>query len=153
MMMKESPGAVLFPLVVSLAVIALFVGTYISVAGSQPTSTSTSSSQIQGVVTGYVSVSPSEPNCPANQTCNVDMTGYSLVFTPQCAGPSGCGPISSPLAPSGHYSVLLNPGTYSVTGLTPSCQWVGCATAFPRNVTVAGGMQLVFNVNIDTGIR
>jgi hypothetical protein len=81
------------------------------------------------------------------------MTGYSLVFTPQCAGQSGCGSILAPLAPGGHYAVLLDPGEYSVTGLSPSCQWVGCASAFPRTVAVEGGMQLVFNVDIDTGIR
>lgn len=152
-MSEGSRVAVIFPLAVSLVIMALFVGTYVSVAGSQPISSSTSSSQIQGVVTGYVTVSPSQPSCPASQTCGVDMTGYSLIFTPRCVGTAGCSPIVAPLAPSGHYSVLLNPGEYSVTGLAPSCQWVGCPSAFPRTVTVEGGMQLVFDVNIDTGIR
>jgi hypothetical protein len=30
---------------------------------------------------------------------------------------------------------------------------MGCASAFPKTVVVEGGMQLVFNINIDTGIR
>jgi len=152
-MAKGSAAAVIFPLAICLIIIALFVGTYIEVAGSQPSSSSTSNSQVQGVVTGYVTVSPSQPSCPANQACDVDLTGYSLVFTQQCAGPSACGQILAPLAPGGHYSVLLNPGDYSVAGLSPSCQWVGCASAFPKTVTVAGGVQLVFDVDIDTGIR
>ena len=152
-MSKASAGAVAFPLAICLIIIALFVGTYVNEAGSQSSSSSSSNSQIQGVVAGYVTVSPSQSNCPANQACDVDMTGYSLVFTPQCASQSGCGPILASLTPGGHYSVLLTPGDYSVTGLSPSCQWAGCASAFPRTIKVVGGMQLVFDVDIDTGIR
>ncbi len=154
-MSKGSSGAILFPLAVSLVVLALFVGTYLTVAGggSQSSTSTTSNTQIKGVVTGYVTVSPSQPNCSTNQSCDVNMSGYSLVFTPQCSGSSSCGPILAQLSPSGHYSVLLSPGDYTVTGLSPSCQWSGCVSAFPRTVTVEGGVQLVFNVNIDTGIK
>ena len=148
----------MFPLAVCVIILALFVGTYLGLAGSQSSSSSTSSSStstpsIQGIVTGYVTVSPSQPNCPAYQSCDVDVSGYSLVFTPQCAEAQGCSSVLAPLAPSGHYAALLNPGVYSVTGLSPSCEWSGCASAFPQTVTVEGGMQLVFNVEIDTGIR
>lgn len=151
-MNNGSAGAVVFPLAVCLIILAFFVGSYVSVAGSRSSSSSTTNSQMQGVVTGYVTVSPSQPNCPTYQSCDVDMTGYSLLFTPKCAESSGCSSVSAPLAPGGHYSVLLTPGNYTVTGLSPSCQWSGCASAFPQTVTVEGGMQLVFNIDIDTGI-
>jgi len=151
--MTKWNAGVVFPLAICLTIAAFFVGTYLDVAGSQSFSSSTSNSQIQGIVTGSVTVSPSQPNCPANETCSVDMTGYSLVFTPQCAGTTGCSPVLAPLAPGGHYAVLLTPGDYAVAGLSPSCEWVGCASVFPRTVTVEGGMQLVFNIDIDTGIR
>jgi hypothetical protein len=121
---------------------------------SQTTSGTTSSSGIQGIVTGYVTVGPSQPACSTNQTCNENMSGYSLVFTPQCTGsPANCQASKAVLSPGGHYSVLLPAGTYSVTGLYPSCTWMGCHSTFPKEVTVVGGMQLVFNIDIDTGIR
>jgi len=117
-------------------------------------SSTTSSEPMQGIVTGYVTVGPSQPVCSVNQNCSENMTGYGLVFTPQCEGQaSECRPSVAPLSPSGHYSVLLPPGNYSVVGLSPSCEWLGCASAFPKVVTVEGGVQLVFNVDIDTGIR
>ncbi len=78
------------------------------------------------------------------------MTGYSVIFTPQCAG---CQSQTAALNPAGHYSILLPPGSYAVTGLDPSCPWVGCSTAFPQPVTVVGGMQVELDVQIDTGIR
>ena len=82
------------------------------------------------------------------------MSGYSLVFTPQCVEYSqNCQAMKAELSPAGHYSILLSPGNYSASGLYPSCPWVGCSSAFPKTVTVEGGMQIVFNVNIDTGIR
>jgi len=81
------------------------------------------------------------------------MSGYSLVFTPQCLGPSNCEASKAALSPAGHYSILLPAGNYSVTGLYPSCNWMSCPSAFPKSVAVEGGMQLVFNVDIDTGIR
>ncbi len=109
---------------------------------------------MQGVVTGYVAVGPSQPVCYVNQPCTVNVTGYSLVFTPHCPGSSSnCQPIMAALGPGGHYSVLLPAGEYVVTGLSPSCNWMGCSSSFPKTVTVEGGMQLVFNVDIDTGIR
>ena len=152
-MSKGNVVAVVFPLAVCLIIAGVFVGTYLSTGGSQSSSSTTSNSQIQGIVAGYVTVSPSQPSCSTDEPCNVNMTGYSLVFTPQCSGSSECNPVLAPLAPSGHYSVLLNPGDYTVTGLSPSCQWMGCTSAFPGTVTVEGGLQLLFNVDIDTGIR
>lgn len=109
---------------------------------------------MQGVVAGFVTVGPSQPVCRANESCNVDMTGYSIVFTPQCAGQGqSCQPSTAPLSPAGHYSALLREGNYTVTGLSPSCPWVGCASAFPRAVFVQGGMQIELDFSIDTGIR
>jgi hypothetical protein len=112
-----------------------------------------SNSGIQGIVTGYVTVGPSQPVCSENQSCNENMSGYSLVFTSQCSGSSSCLASKAVLSPGGHYSILLPAGNYSVTGLYPSCNWMGCSSAFPKMVAVEGGMQLVFNVDIDTGIR
>ena len=149
------PAVAVFVLIVAMVVL---LGGYLAFTQSGVTtgteSSSTTSSTIQGVVTGFVTVGPSQPVCSKNQSCNVDMSGYSLVFTPQCGqSVSTCAVEKAPLSPGGHYSILLPPGEYDVTGLYPSCGWLGCSSAFPRTVTVEGGMQLVFNVNIDTGIR
>ena len=152
--MGISPAVTILAVVV-VAIIG--VGTYVAynnnvVTSTTQTTTTTSGTGIQGVVTGYVTVGPSQPVCQMNQTCNVNMTGYSLVFTPQCSG-SGCQSRMAQLSPAGHYSILLPPGNYSVTGLYPDCKWMGCSSAFPKTVTVEGGMQIVFDVSIDTGIR
>ena len=141
----------------SIFAVVFLSGAYVTFTqngSATPTSSTTTSASIQGVVTGYVTVGPSQPVCPVNQNCTVNMTGYSLVFEQQCAGSaSDCPKEVAQLSPGGHYSILLPPGEYTVTGLLPSCGWLGCASAFPRTVTVQGGMQLVFNVDIDTGIR
>jgi len=146
-------------LFVSLIVIIFVVFAYLSftanggVVTTQDSSTTTNSG-MQGVVTGYVTVGPSRPVCSANQTCNVDLTGYSLVFTSRCQGGAyECGTSKAVLSPGGHYSILLPGGSYSVTGMYPSCSWIGCASAFPKTVLVEGGMQVVLDFNIDTGIR
>jgi hypothetical protein len=153
-------AAIVFPAAVCLLVVALFVGTYLSVAGpgeatQTGSSTSTNSgSEMQGIITGLVTVGPSQPSCAAGQSCTENVGGYSLVFAPRCAGaPQSCETLMASIAPSGHYSILLDPGNYTVTGLYPSCPWPGCSTAFPKNVTVVGGMQIVYNFDIDTGIR
>lgn len=145
-------------LIVVLAILLIFAA-YIGF-GSAPTSqttntTSESTSQIQGVVTGFVTVGPSQPVCSANQSCNVDMTGYSLKFTSVCSGSISCQVQSylAQLSPAGHYSILLYPGEYSITDLVPACSWMGCSAAFPQTVVVLGGSQLVVNINVDTGIR
>lgn len=144
---------------VPIIVIALLAVAYLGstmnagTSASLTSSTTVTGSGIQGIVTGYVTVGPSQPVCSANQTCNEDMSGYSLVFTPRCSASSNCQAIKAELSPSGHYSILLPAGDYSVTGLYPSCNWMGCASAFPKTVAVEGGMQLVFNINVDTGIR
>jgi len=128
--------------------------------GSSSSSSSASQSAIQGIVAGIVTVGPSQPVCSPNQPCTEDLTGYSLVFTSQCG--TGAAPQSAscqrqnytaPIAPSGHYSILLVPGNYTISGLSPSCNWVGCSASFPKAVTVEGGQQLIVNVNVDTGIR
>ena len=144
-----------------LVVLIVAGGAYLTLGQNGPASTTQTSpsstmtnSEINGVATGYVTVGPSKPVCSANQSCNVDMTGYSLVFRPVCTGTShACLPIEAALSPSGHYSIFVPPGVYTATGLSPSCGWMGCSTAFPKNVTVVGGMQVVFDINIDTGIR
>lgn len=126
---------------------------------SSSTSSSSVQSTVQGVVAGTVAVGPSQPVCMANQSCTVSLSGYSLEFTSQCGTPgvnlSSCTAraYDAPISPSGHYSILLPPGNYSLTGLLPSCEWVGCASAFPKSVAVEPGSQLTVNVDVDTGIR
>ena len=144
-------------LIVVLAIL-LFFGAYVGFSSPTPTSQTTTSettSQIQGIVAGFVTVGPSQPLCSENQSCNVDLTGYSLKFTSVCSGSPSCQVQSylAQLSPAGHYSILLYPGAYSITDLVPSCSWMGCSAAFPQTVTVVGGSQLVVNINIDTGIR
>ena len=142
---------------VVLIVILLVFGVYLGYGTGGPTSTSSESttSVMDGVVTGYVIVGPSQPVCSENQSCNVDLTGYSLQFTSVCSGTPHCQVETSlaQIAPSGHYSILLPAGNYSISGLSPSCKWMGCSSAFPKTIVVEGGMQLSLDVNIDTGIR
>lgn len=131
-----------------------------SSSSSPTTSSSSSGPGPQGVVTGYVTVGPSQSSCSSNQSCTEDLSGYSLIFTSQCPTESAaaysatCQPqtYEASIAPSGHYSILLTPGPYSIMGLAPSCTWVGCSSAFPVLVTVEAGQQLVVNVDVDTGI-
>jgi hypothetical protein len=148
-------------LVASLSYLFISGGLGHSVTSSS-SSSSTSQSVIQGIVAGYVTAGPSQPVCSANQSsCTEDLSGYSLLFSPQCgtkgsaSSSASCeeSTYSAPIAPSGHYSILLAPGNYTITGLSPSCQWVGCASSFPQSVVVEAGQQLVVNINIDTGIR
>lgn len=127
---------------------------------SSSSSSSTSQSGAQGIVTGYVTVGPSQSTCSANESsCTENLSGYSLEFTWQCpttvsTGSASCqeSTYSASIAPSGHYAILLAPGNYSITGLSPSCIWVGCASSFPEPVVVQPGEQLVVNINVDTGI-
>jgi hypothetical protein len=136
-------------------VIAIAGGLYIGTVliGAGPVQSSTTGSGIDGVVTGYVTVGPSQPVCSTNQSCNENLTGYSLVFKELCTGSMSCQTRMAQISPNGHYSILLPAGVYEVTGLSPSCAWVGCSSAFPVTMTVEGGMQLVRDFNIDTGIR
>ena len=125
-------------------------------SGTSTTSSETTSQAIRGVVTGLVTVGPSQPVCKANQSCNVNLTGYSLIFTSQCPTLSPSCQVQTFLAPiysSGHYSLLLPAGNYTVSGISPSCQWMGCSSQFPKSIAVEGGMQLEFDVSIDTGIK
>ena len=111
---------------------------------------------MQGIIAGIVTVGPSQPVCSPNQSCTEDLTGYSLVFSSQCGKSStSCQKqnYTASIAPSGHYSILLAPGSYTITGLSPSCNWVGCSFSFPKAVVVEGGQQLIVNINVDTGIR
>ena len=78
-----------------LLVVAILVvfGVYLIYAsvhsGQNTTSTvetsSVTSLDISGVVTGLVTVGPSQPVCSPNQSCNVNLTGYGLIFTSQCS--------------------------------------------------------------------
>jgi hypothetical protein len=161
------PSSILVTVIIAILLVA-FVFYFLMPAINGPsvtsnsTSSSTSQSVIQGIVTGYVTVGPSQPACGANEsTCTEDLSGYSLQFSPQC-GTMGSGSstltceeltYSAQIAPSGHHSILLAPGKYTITGLSPSCAWVGCASSFPESVLVEPGQQLVVNINIDTGIR
>lgn len=155
-----------------LSNIPLAVGTYTIVAGdewgaltvlhfvvtSTASSSSSTSQNFQGIITGYVTVGPSQPVCQANQSCNVDMAGYSLEFASSCPNSTMTASCQSQtylaqLSPGGHYSVLLAPGNYEIVGLSPSCPWMGCSTAFPEQVVVVPGEQIVVNIAVDTGIR
>ena len=157
---------------ISIILVFVLLGVGLSAAiilngGNGNTTTSSSSTtsttqNIGGIVTGYVTVGPSQPVCSENQSCTVDLTGYLLEFTLQCSGTSSSfsystscsGPVyKATISPSGHYSILLPAGTYSMIGLSPSCSWMGCPSTFPKTVVVQGGLQLVVNVDIDTGIR
>jgi hypothetical protein len=127
---------------------------------SASSSLTTSESTVKGVVAGYVTVGPSQPACGPNQSCTEELSGYSLEFASQCpttsTGPSAACEVQvfgAPIAPSGHYSILLPPGNFTIIGLSPPCSWVGCSSTFPKTVNVVAGQQLIVNVDIDTGIR
>jgi hypothetical protein len=97
------------------------------------------SSEIQGIVTGIVTVE--------GQTEPSNLSSYALVFVRQCSPGPNC-PISlASIYPTGHYSILLNPGNYTVSWLFPFCPWAGCSSALPQKVTVVGGMQVVLNID------
>lgn len=141
---------------------AIIAGIILLRQSAQPSTTSSTvsstSQTIQGIVAGYVTVGPSQPVCSTNESCTVNMTGYSLEFTSQCPNATSTTSCQAQtyyakISPGGHYSILLSPGPYAITGLSPSCKWVGCASAFPRTVLVDPGQQIVVNVDIDTGIR
>lgn len=142
---------------IPLAIIVVIVGAYMAYILSNnnqgtTSTTTTTTGVMQGVVVGYVTVGPSQPVCNTNQSCNVDVSGYKIIFVPQqCV--SNCASYNATLGPNGHYSILLPAGTYSVTGLYPNCTWMGCSSAFPKTVVVQGGMQINQDFNIDTGIR
>ena len=139
---------------VVVVVILICFGVFVAYVSSPTTQTSSSSSSnsIEGIVTGLVTVGPSQPSCSGNQSCNVNLSGYSLQFTLICQAAS-CQSYLATIAPSGHYSILLAPGQYSITGLVPTCIWDGCLTTFPLTVKVVEGLQIVVNINIDTGIK
>ena len=78
-------------LVVAVLVVFGVYLIYASVHSGQDTTSSvetnsaTSSLAISGVVTGLVTVGPSQPVCSPNQSCSVNLTGYSLIFASQCS--------------------------------------------------------------------
>lgn len=138
----------------SLFYFATLTGAGHSTASSSSSSSSTAT--IQGIIAGTVNVGPSQPVCGPNQSCTEDLTGYSLVFGHVCGTSSAsCQEqnFTAPIGPNGHYSILLAPGNYTIEGLSPSCNWVGCSSSFPKAVTVEGGQQLIVNISVDTGIR
>jgi hypothetical protein len=115
--------------------------TIITITTTTATSVGSSSAEaIQGIVTGIVSV---RGQIPAN------ISNYSLMFNPVCRGESSCGPTTLvPIYPSGHFTVLLAAGNYTVLGIKPSCNWIGCSTAFPQSVTVEAGQQIVLDIDV-----
>lgn len=146
-------GRALSFVIVAAAIVTAMVGTTLAFPLAGPESSSTNSSAMDGVVTGYVTAGPSQPTCTPDQPCIENMSGYSLVFTPQCTAPVACLVSKAPLSAGGHYSALLPAGVYAVSGLYPSCPWMGCSTTFPKTITVVGGAQMVLDFQIDTGIR
>ncbi|MDG6990517.1 MAG: hypothetical protein JRM99_03740 [Nitrososphaerota archaeon] len=133
--------AVLVALCIGLAVGSVFV--FLPARGGSPGS--------GGTVEGVVSVGPAQPVCGAGMSCNVNMSGYSLIFTPDCSGL--CSPLSrvAPLQADGSYSIALAAGKYTVS--MDSCSWMGCSSALPRTVSVTAGEITLLNITIDMGIR
>jgi hypothetical protein len=129
----------------------------VALSGTGGPTTSTAESTAQGIIAGFVTVGPSQPVCVQGQTCTVDIAGYSLVFISQCGASSSTScqgqDFTAQIGPNGHYSIMLAPGNYVMTGLAPSCNWLGCSLSFPKAVAVEGGQQIIVNVEIDTGIR
>lgn len=147
---------VLFAAIVVLVVAAM--GYYAAeMGGTSSSSSSTVQSTAKRVVAGTVTVGPSSPSCGANEACTEDFSGCSLEFASRCGSGGGTQSCTSqtfraPIFASGHYSILLPAGEYSITGLSPPCSWSGCASEFPLAVSVAPGDQVVVNVNVETGI-
>ena len=104
-----------------------------------------------GTVEGVVSVGPSQPVCRAGESCDVNMSGYSLVFTPDCTGLCSALSRAVPLESDGHFSVTLPVRKYVVS--MDSCEWIGCSAALPRTVSLSAGKTTLLNISIDTGIR
>lgn len=104
-----------------------------------------------GMAEGVVSAGPSQPVCRVGESCNVNMTGYSLIFTPQCYELCPALSRSVALGADGRYAVSLPVGTYSAS--LNFCPWLGCSSALPRTVTIDSGLTTTLNITIDTGIR
>jgi hypothetical protein len=151
--------------IVVVVIIGTAIAYLVASTGEAGKSSSTSSTNsvptMQGIVVGYVTVLQSTCSSTGSQSasssCTPDLSGYTLLFTSQCETSSGTSPstvscleqaFSAPIGPNGHYSVLLAPGAYMITGLSPSCNWTGCSSVFPRAVTVIAGQQLVVNIEI-----
>jgi len=100
----------------------------------------TASSEIQGIVTGIVTIE--------GQAAPSNLSSYALVFVPQCSPGPNCPVSLASIYPTGHYSILLNPGNYTMSWLFPSCPWAGCSSAFPQKVTVVGGMQVSLDIDL-----
>jgi len=97
-------------------------------------------SELQGIVTGTVTIE--------GQTSPSNLSSYALVFLPHCSSGPNCQATLAGIYPTGHYSILLNPGNYTVVWLYPSCPWAGCPAAFPQKVAVTGGMQIVLDIEL-----
>jgi hypothetical protein len=144
--METSRG--LSPLAVALVLIGIGLGIVSTLvyASSQVTL-----GNMNGTVEGVVSVGPSQPVCHVGESCTVNMTGYSLIFTKSCSGLCPALSRSATLDADGRYSISLPSGTYAVT--LNSCPWLGCEAAFPRTVSVDVGQVTSLNITVDTGIR
>jgi hypothetical protein len=109
-------------------------------------------------VQGVVTVGPAVSICFLNWSCNVDVTGYSLVFSMTSACPPEAeicmmyilAPVTAVLNATGGYQVTLPQGQYQIS--MPDCFWMGCQTTFPFNVVLYGGVHYTYSFNIDTGI-
>ena len=147
--MRASIAAGLIIVIIVSGLTGAWVG-YSSKGGATETTTltsivttsvsSTTSSEEQGIVTGIVTVE--------GQSAPSNLSSFALVFVPKCSSGSNCQVTLAYIYPTGHYSILLNPGNYTVFWLYPSCQWAGCSAAFPQEVAVVGGMQVVLNFDL-----
>lgn len=129
-----------------VACVGLAVGLAIALVPTRPASTGS-----DGTVEGVVSIGPAQPVCRVGESCNLNMSGYSLTFTPSCGGLCTSLSRSVPLEADGSYSIALVSGKYIVS--MGSCGWIGCSSALPRTISVSAGGTTLLNITIDTGIR
>jgi hypothetical protein len=102
----------------------------------------------RGVIVGTVDIGPFCPVQPITG-CPPPAGLYSSmeVILKQTLGPD----IHVPIDDVGNFSVVVNPGTYSLT--LSNCTFSGCTSALPETVVVHPNETVRVQVTIDTGIR
>jgi hypothetical protein len=137
----------------SVAVILVGLALAAPVQGTTAIGSNYANASNLGAVKGIVVAGPATPVCTAGKPCNVNMTGYTLVFVMKCRPGNICQQlaIGVGLSSNGHYSVRLPTHAYQVT-LEP-CPWLGCHSVFPTVIAVKDHETTIFDAYIDTGIR
>jgi hypothetical protein len=59
--------------------------------------------------------------------------------------------IDIPLNGTGYFHASVRADTYRLT--MTNCTFLGCKTAFPKNVSITPGKTTYINIDVDTGIR